>query len=152
MMDHWNRIDALMKADIAKIEATKIHRAEWSLLKRLSKCHQNSEQSMSAEIISRRSAALSTLFAMNSLAFAAACETHAVALKDNDGLKLLEPVEVKEEFDTDAYMAMITATVLNKLPPYTTVQSPARMNQRRNKPVSGTWRAEANLETIEGEK
>ena len=140
------------KANSAKAEATKLHRAEWSLLKRLSKCHQNSAQDLSAEIISRRSAALSTLFAMNSLAFAAACEAHAVAIKRNEELERLEPVEVKEEFDTDAYMAMITATVLNKLPPYTTVQSPARMNQRRNKPVSGTWRAEANCETIEGEK
>ena len=76
--------DRMDEADYAKSIATKVHRAEWSLLKKVCKIHIDNEEDLSAEIISRRSAALSTLFAMNSLAFAMACEAHANAVKGNE--------------------------------------------------------------------
>lgn len=132
------------KANSAKAEATKLHRAEWSLLKRLSKCHQNSAQELCVESISRRAAALATLFGMNSLAFAAACEAHAIAVKreepaESERQELVESLQpTREECDK------LVALMLNKLPSVTTVRNIARMNRSRKKLVLAPNVSEGN--------
>ena len=122
------------KADTAKAEATKAHRAEWSLLKRLSKCHRNIDQGSNDETSSRRAAALATLFAMNSLAFAAACDAHAIAVKrdaESEREELVESLQpTREECDK------LVAFMRNRLPTVTTVRNIARMNRSQKKLVS----------------
>ena len=122
------------KADTAKAEATKAHRAEWSVLKRLSKCHRNMDQGSNDETSSRRAAALATLFAMNSLAFAAACEAHATAVKrdaESEREELVESLQpTREECDK------LVAFMRNRLPTVTTVRNIARMNRSQKKLVS----------------
>ena len=130
------------KADSAKAEATKVHRAEWSVLKRLSKCHRNMDQGSNDETSSRRAAALATLFAMNSLAFAAACEAHANAVKrdaESEREELVESLQpTREECDK------LVAFMRNRLPTVTTVRNIARMNRSQKKLVSVPEVSEGN--------
>ena len=138
------------KANSAKAEATKLHRAEWSLLKRLSKCHQNSAQELSIESISRRAAALATLFGMNSLAFAAACEAHAIAVKRDAELKCEEPAESERQELVESLQPTreecdkLVAFMLNRLPSVTTVRNIARMNRSQKKLVLAPNISEGN--------
>lgn len=130
------------KADSAKAQATKVHRAEWSVLKRLSKCHRNIDQGSNDETSSRRAAALATLFAMNSLAFAAACEAHAIAVKRDAESEREEPAESERKGLVESLQSTreecdkIVALMLNRLPSVTTVRNIARMNRSQKKLVS----------------
>ena len=138
------------KADSAKAEATKVHRAEWSVLKRLSKCHRNMDQGSNDETSSRRAAALATLFAMNSLAFAAACEAHAIAVKRDAESEREEPAESEHEELVESLQPTreesdkLVAFMRNKLPTVTTVRNIARMNRSQKKLVSVPEVSEGN--------
>ena len=111
-------------------------------MKRLSKCHRNIDQGSNDETSSRRAAALATLFAMNSLAFAAACDAHAIAVKrdaESAREELVESLQpTREECDK------LVAFMRNRLPTVTTVRNIARMNRSQKKLVSVPEVSEGN--------